>query len=187
MFLTDYIRIYDDAMSHQCCDAFIQTFESSPDTEEIVVADPQEGRQPLRSSIDCVISAHQEFAVLHGAMVHVVDSIVARYQSDVMGKLFPQEFGIENIKMRKYRCGQDHFSYHTDVADYDTARRFVSIIWFLNDVEVGGEAVFPHPLLRIRPRKGRLVMFPSVWMYPHLIEQPHSNDCFVLETYLHYL
>jgi prolyl 4-hydroxylase len=68
--------------------------------------------------------------------------------------------------------------------DYDTARRFLSFIFYLNDVEQGGETVFAN--LRVKPEKGLLLMFPPMWMFPHRGDPPISNTKYILSVYLHY-
>ena len=76
------------------------------------------------------------------------------------------------------------FDTHVDVMDYNSARRFLSFFWYLNDVEIGGETRFYN--LEITPKKGTLVVFPPLWMFPHKGEPPLSGEKYLLSTYLHY-
>ena len=40
--------------------------------------------------------------------------------------------------------------------------------------------------MKIDPKKGRLVMFPPMWMFPHNGKPPISGPKYILSTYLHY-
>ena len=89
--------------------------------------------------------------------------------------------------MKKYDADlDDRFEQHIDVGDHDSARRFLVLFFYLNDVEEGGETTFPRLDLKIKPKRGSVLIFPPMWMYPHAGEQPVSNDKYIVGTYLHY-
>ena len=101
---------------------------------------------------------------------------------------FPSQASNEEIRMKKYSVdGEDNFGYHADVGDYASARRFLVVMFYLNDVEEGGETVFPEYKLAAKPTKGSLLVFPPFWTHPHQAEIPKSNDKYIISTYLHYM
>ena len=86
--------------------------------------------------------------------------------------------------IKRYACAKDQgFQLHFD-ALANVAHRYLVFLWYLNDVQEGGETEFPALGLKIAPRTGRLLMFPPYWMYPHRGLQPISNDKYILSTYL---
>jgi hypothetical protein len=59
---------------------------------------------------------------------------------------------------------------------------------YLNDVEEGGETEFESEFgFTVKPKQGRMVVFPPMWMFPHRGKQPISNSKYILSTYLHYV
>ena len=62
--------------------------------------------------------------------------------------------------------------------------RFLSFLWYLNDVNDGGHTIFND--MKIDARKGRLVIFPPMWMFPHMGEEPISNTKYIMSSYLRY-
>ena len=76
---------------------------------------------------------------------------------------------------------------NADVGDYASAKRFLVVMFYLNDVEEGGQTIFPEYQLAAKPTKGSLMVFPPFWTHPHLAEAPKSNDKYIISTYLHYL
>lgn len=96
----------------------------------------------------------------------------------------------EELRIKRYPAGVGHFDTHVDVADKGTALRALACFWYLNDVERGGETEFfdqaGNVLLSVKPQRGRMVIFPPMWMFPHRGVMPVSNDKFFLGTYLHY-
>lgn len=62
--------------------------------------------------------------------------------------------------------------------------RVVSAIVYLNDVEIGGETAFVLHDCAIKPRAGRVVVFPASWTHPHEGRTPISADKWIMNTFL---
>jgi prolyl 4-hydroxylase len=89
-----------------------------------------------------------------------------------------------DLILKRYRPGLDEqFQTHFDSV-HDVANRYLVFLWYLNDVEKGGETAFPQLGLKISARAGRLLMFPPYWMYQHAGLAPESSDKYILSTYL---
>jgi hypothetical protein len=114
-------------------------------------------------------------------------------QFDIDPKAWPEQVGYEMFRMKRYLPNdRDEFRYHVDVQDYATARRFLVYFFYLNDVEEGGETAFQHnrksPILaKVKPTKGRLLMFPPLWTHPHIGMKPISGPKYIIGGYLHYV
>jgi hypothetical protein len=188
VFITDYIRVYESAFPPDMCDELIRRFEASGDTKHEL--DKMENEEkPIRSYLELGITKdHKDFLDIQAVLMKLTEMASLKYQSEVPVRTFPREIGCETFRVQKFRNGTDDcFKYHVDVQNYASARRFVALNWFLNDVEKGAELYFPHPNIRIQPRQGRLVLYPATWMYPHAVEPCVTGDSYVITTYLHYV
>ena len=67
------------------------------------------------------------------------------------------------------------------------AKRFLNMMWYLNDVEEGGSTEFTEFELEIQPKIGSLLIFPPFWMFPHKGNLLKTGKKYLLSTYLHYL
>ena len=63
------------------------------------------------------------------------------------------------------------------------ARAFVFSI-YLNDVEEGGETEFLHFSKRVKPKKGRIVIWPSAFPYLHRGNSPLSGEKYILTSWM---
>jgi len=72
----------------------------------------------------------------------------------------------EGWQLLKYGVGQ-HFVNHVD--DSKMFPRTVSMSFYINDNYEGGEIEFPRFGLQIKPEPNQLVMFPSNYVYNHLV------------------
>jgi prolyl 4-hydroxylase len=120
-----------------------------------------------------------------GMFRKIIDQALARYNHDIgLPIAIPATPLISELVMKRYRPGQEErFQLHFDAINY-VANRYLVMLWYLNDVAVGGETDFPHLKLTIRPEAGRLLMFPPYWMYQHQGLPPVSGDKYILSTYL---
>jgi hypothetical protein len=188
-FICDYIKVYENALPDDLCNGLIAQFDQSPDvTEEI--EHTSDGKLMVRSHLELNLSKVQGFQEsLQPVLMKITELAVSKYQAELPVRTFPAQIGCEVFRVKKYRGGpdsKDYFAYHTDVNSHSSARRYLALCWFLNDAE-GGEIFFPHPNVKIKPRKGRLTMFPSLWPWPYSVEHPVSDSSYQLLTYLHWL
>jgi len=57
------------------------------------------------------------------------------------------------------------YNYHIDVLKDVTKRRILSMCLYVNDDYEGGEIEFPY--FCHKPKRGEIIVFPSIWLYPH--------------------
>ena len=78
----------------------------------------------------------------------------------------------EGYEILKYNPGE-YFKLHIDDgANWQNHRRTVSAIFFLNDNFGGGEIEFPRQQIKIKPKAGSIIIFPSNFAYPHQVLPP---------------
>lgn len=98
----------------------------------------------------------------------------------------PNTKSTETFRIKRYRPGTgEEFRVHHDAKGY-YCNRYLVLLWYLNDVAEGGETVFPDLGVSIKPKAGRLLMFPPNWCFQHAGLPPISNDKYILSTYLLY-
>ena len=100
----------------------------------------------------------------------------------------PQKFSWEFARIKKYHKNtEDQFAPHVDVGDYASAKRFLAFLVYLNDVEEGGETNFLGINKKLKPKRGRGIIFPPLWMVPHQGQPTISEDKYIFSTYLNYI
>jgi len=180
--LSDLIEVYDDALEPNVCNFLIDFFESNPDLQEIINNDGKPNFTQLNLTENCKIS--EEISNIHNYIISKVFEYKKKYYELIDHRCFPEKHNFEQFRIKKYKNnGEDFFDTHVDVLDYDTARRFLSFMFYLNTVEQGGETSFTD--FRVSPKQGSLLVFPPLWMYPHKGEIPYQNK-YILTGYLHY-
>ena len=99
----------------------------------------------------------------------------------------------EAIHGQKYEIGQ-FYKQHVDYYNEDQmdtyckwmGQRTWTTMLYLNDVEEGGETNFPKLDVAIKPKCGRILLFPANWQYRHSGLPPVSSQKYIVGSYLHY-
>jgi len=88
--------------------------------------------------------------------------------------------------IQKYDNGKGRYIYHNDSkVDWPQKRhRVLTYIFYLNDVDEGGETEF-WKNFRVKPEAGKLVLFPASWLYPHCGRIPYSSDKYIITGWLY--
>ena len=188
--LTDYIRVYDAAVPMDMCNSIKRTFDLDLDHQEYI--DHDKRPQFTQMNITQLYSAgKEEWQSLHYELQkRFIDYASLYIQQMDLGPDFPDKYAFEEYRIKKYySASKDEFADHVDVGDYNSARRFLVMFLYLNDVPEngGGTTDFPKLDLRIRPVAGRMLIFPPTWQYRHAGRPIISGSKYILGTYLHYL
>lgn len=181
--LNDLIQIYDNSIEDYVCDYLIDFFEKSFELQEKI----ENQRLPNFTQINLTENSKvsDEINNIHNYFIQKTFEYRNLYYEFVDERVFPDSHAFEQFRIKRYIPNSNEaFDTHVDVSDYENSRRFLSFIWYLNDVDTGGETQFRD--LIIKPKKGKLVVFPPLWMFPHKGTEPISNQKYIVSTYLHY-
>ncbi len=182
--LNSLIRVYDDVLSPDLCRYLIDFYEQNPDARNRV----DNAQRPSFSQMNFTEIHHrnEESKKAHAMVVAGVNALRGNYYGFVDARCFPADHDLERFRIKKYQNdGNDLFDTHVDVRNRESAGRFLSFIFYLNEVEKGGETIF-FTGVTVKPKAGRVVVFPPLWMFPHKGCAPISGSKYILSTYLLY-
>ena len=158
------IRIYDNAMSPEDCKKIIELFETNKDQIQAF----NTGRKEY-SEID-IDKFETPWSETKEKFISMMKTHMDKFMKDVKIQIsdFPPIIDMENIRIKKYLPNdKDEFKTHVDVLRALIAKRFLVYILYLNDVEEGGETYLPKQNIKVKPKAGRLLMFPPFWTHEH--------------------
>jgi hypothetical protein len=92
----------------------------------------------------------------------------------------------DKFMIQKYNKNEGRFTYHDDFKiDWDLQRyRVITYIWYLNNVENGGETEIWDDF-KIKPETGKLLLFPASWTFPHRGIMPISDNKYIITGWLY--
>lgn len=181
--LRDCVQVFDGALAPSFCTQMIESFNAFA---RFHVANGRGHRAGLEQSAwhELNITPISD-AAFRGFFIREMDVHLARY-NERLGLTIPIPWRpkIDDLCIKRYRANAgERFQPHFDALD-EKAGRYLVFLWYLNDVEDGGETEFCNLGLRVQARTGRLLMFPPYWMFQHAGLAPRSNDKYIISTYL---
>jgi hypothetical protein len=102
-------------------------------------------------------------------------------------------FRFGHINIQKYDAGKGgYFSWHSELGirkddiNCDLLHRALFFVYYLNDVDVGGETELFYQKEKVAPRTGRLILAPAGFTHTHRGNTPESNDKYILTSWIMY-
>ena len=195
---SQFIKCYPKVFDKSVCEDMINLYERlwREETERIqkmsLCYDTQGNK--TCGACDCQrldIMQHEEFAPYINSSIKYLQSTINQYieEAKLHRSQWPRKHGYENMRIKRYFADdkQQH-DLHSDVNSRDTAKRFLSIICYLNDNFEGGETIFPHFNFKTKVETGSVLLFPCSWSYLHKgnpVKKGHAK--YVLGTFLNYI
>ena len=177
--LSDYVKVYEDTLSPEQCQALIDRFEAAPSLHE---ATPSE-----RAFRFAELNVSRHWPETEKQIFGIMMSHFQRYWEELgVGPYWPKKIDVEKLRLKRYLPdGRDRFPPHVDVMNSEESRRFLTAILYLNNPG-GGETNFPGLDISVSPARGRLVIFPPLWIFPHAGLPPRDRPKYILHRYLWY-
>ena len=179
--ISDYIKIYDDMDHTDFYNRCIELFEDN--ISGLSNCNEDWRRCQIYTKLD---SQGQMFEELK----EIIRKVIDRYRKEIANNNISFLKCIEAPNIIRYISddpdGKNLFHSHSDNWSMETASRQLSIIIYLNDVEEGGATTFTDLNISVQPKKGRILVFPSFYTYPHQGEPPVSGRKYILVSWIHY-
>lgn len=185
----DYVRVYNNVLPSVVCDHLIHTIRNSWDKKVV----DHNGR-PTFTELN-INETHPE---LVNNLVSFARYVINQYYGDVQycKDFTPPLRGMEEFRVKCYNGGSDdRFDTHVDVGDITSCKRYLSLLFYLNDDFEGGETSFLdynpdygeyQDMFDIIPKTGSVMVFPPMWMFPHRGRPVISGTKYIMSTYLNY-
>ncbi|MFI2811930.1 2OG-Fe(II) oxygenase [Microbulbifer sp. JSM ZJ756] len=118
---------------------------------------------------------------------------IAQLPDEQLRMLVSGIFHFDGINFQHYRQStggfrhwhSEHYPHPTDPGQ-KSLHRVLFWLLYLNDVEEGGETEFIYQDIRLKPRRGSLVLSPCGFTHTHRGNVPTSGDKYVLTSWVMY-
>ena len=187
----NFVGIFENAYSLEYCKSAIDNFEVAA----------KNGFGYTRQQADSMPKTKKDDVAMFSHSFSKEQDMYAYSLSQDIGRTFNDEFwgkhyrkyadhfsvldeasqhAIYVNKIQKTLVGGGYHLWHFESMSRDTASRVLTYILYLNDVEEGGETEFLYYPMRVKPKAGTLVIFPSGLTHTHRGNPPISNDKYII-------
>jgi hypothetical protein len=187
--IDNFIGVYDNYITPEDCNKAIKIFEDNDKFNKTVNRIGSEQTSVLKKQDQQYFAAANNLDVwwkeLKPMMVNF-DLAWNHYAENTGAKdAYQVPFHFTCLKIQKTLPTEGYHVWHIEHGKgFDNeARAFVFSI-YLNDVEEGGETEFLHFSKRVRPKTGRIVIWPAGFPYIHRGNSPLSGKKYILTSWM---
>ena len=137
---------------------------------------------------------NKDFSELDTLFYNKLRIYLNKYMAKILNKVHTPSINTTDIsdtgyQIQQYKKNTGYYTNHIDSHIYASNQggyeeRVITYIWYLNDINEGGETNFINQF-RIKPVAGRLLIFPSTWSYPHAGLIPISSDKYIVTGWIY--
>jgi prolyl 4-hydroxylase len=90
------------------------------------------------------------------------------------------------FNIQHYRPG-DHFQHiHAERMSFGFIHRVLAWMTYLNDVDDGGETTFHHYGIKVRPERGKTLIWPAEWTHVHSGGMVKAGSKYIITGWMHF-
>ena len=183
---SDLIYENNHALTTETCEEIIQRFRHD-DRKAPGITTSGEVMPELKKSMDLGISDLDEWEGIDQTLYQSLAENLEKYSkqtTEITGQpLWSSKIQDSGYNVKRYRP-DDYYNWHVDCQTYQNGwTRTVACIWYLNEVEEGGETEFAFGH-KVVPMTGKLILFPATWNFPHRGLSPIQGNKYIITSFV---
>tara|TARA_R110000796_G_scaffold53426_2_gene125409 strand:- start:2679 stop:3278 length:600 start_codon:yes stop_codon:yes gene_type:complete len=188
--IENFIGIYDNYITAEECDKAIKLFENQDKFNNTLNRIGFEKASVLQKQDQQFFAASNNLDVWYEDLKSMIINFEMAFKHYVDNTGAADAYGVPCfhftcLKIQKTLPTEGYHIWHIEhnKGFESEPRAFVYSI-YLNDVEEGGETEFLHFSKRVKPKKGRIVIWPAGFPYVHRGNPPISNKKYLLTSWM---
>lgn len=156
-----------EALPGFLCDNMIERFEQhAEDQYQGRAGSDQLLNNSLKKTTDLIVSGKPHWQDVDNNLFRSLAMALNEFREAFPYFANMQRFQDMGYNLQRYQAGE-YYHWHVDADNLQLASRQLVALWYLNDVEHGGETEFLHQNVKVRPQQGKLILFPPFWTHEH--------------------
>jgi hypothetical protein len=196
--MDEFIYVKERSLESDICDKLIDHFEKNTKFQYKGLIGKNNNKQCVdikqKNTIDMSfkfddISNDENFLVILNTLKNVLNKSFFEYIEYLNNNydifLNKKDYSYRGMQMQKYIANDGIFKFHNDFKIEAEIKKYriINFLWYLNDVNVGGETEFSNEY-KIKPEKGKLILFPSEWFFYHKGNIPISDNKYIITGWI---
>jgi len=187
--IENHIGIYDGFILPSECEQSIKTFEERVKFKKTFNRMQSEGTSGHLKN-DEAANFYYDIDVWYKDLKNILvnfDIALKHYETHTSIKNYIgiNNFEYTSIKIQKTLPSQGYHIWHVEKGPgLDYLRRALAFTIYLNDIEEGGETEFLYQSTRVKPKKGRIAIWPASFPYVHRGNPPLSGEKYIMTSWL---
>ena len=171
-------------------DGLIEFFESNPDLHVQGSQGGQKVNKAIKDSTDITVYPldleEQKYQAVSVYMEHLRECYLDYLEQWEFLKTFLTRVHVGPFNIQKYEEGGHFGELHSERTSLNCLHRTLVWMTYLNDVESGGETEFPMFGLKVKPEKGKTLIWPAEWTHAHFGGVVEKGNKYIITGWMHF-
>ena len=187
--ITNFIGVYDNYITQDECNKAIKIFEDQNKFNKTVNRIDFENAPILKKQDQQFFAGPENIEIWWEDLKSMIINFDMAFNHYIKNTGADDAYGcpfhFTNLKIQKTLPTEGYHLWHVEhnKGFQSEPRAFVFSI-YLNDVEEGGETEFLHFSKRVKPKTGRIVIWPAAFPYIHRGNPPLSGKKYILTSWM---
>jgi|TARA_B110000483_G_C18201448_1_gene545434 hypothetical protein len=196
-----FIGIFENAINHNTCDKIIEHFKLVQHNNLTLNRQQidQRIKKTEKDTLNYFLKDQRFDRDIQETIISKTDNwILDEFKNSVWGcyNAYSEKFGILNdlgkhslsthVKIQKSLPSQGYHMWHCESDSMATSHRMALVLMYLNDVDEGGETEFLYQSLRVKPKKGSIIICPADFSHTHRGNPPLAGEKFIITTWIEF-
>lgn len=172
-----------NALPAALCDNMIERFEQhTEDQYQGRIGQTASQDNSIKKTTDLVVSGKDHWKDVDNNLFRSMGLAIKEFREAY--PYFKGPFKDMGYGIQRYNPGE-FYHWHIDGGSHDFSQRQLVALWYLNDVPgPGGETEFLFQEVKIKPEKGKLVLFPPFWTHEHRAVTLNEGVKYIATTWI---
>ena len=172
-----------NALPAELCNDMIQRFEAQTDEQfQGRIGQTASQNNSIKKTTDLIISGKDHWKDVDNNLFRSMGIAIKEFREAY--PYFKGPFKDMGYGIQRYNPGE-YYHWHIDGGSHDFSQRQLVAIWYLNDVPGPGvETEFLFQNVKIKPEKGKLVLFPPFWTHEHRAVTLNEGVKYIATTWI---
>jgi len=172
-----------NALPDALCDDMIARFEQHAEEQyQGRIGQTVSQDNSIKKTTDLVVSGKDHWKDVDNNLFRSMGMAIKEFRETY--PYFKGPFKDMGYGIQRYNPGE-YYHWHIDGGSHDFSQRQLVALWYLNDVPgPGGETEFLFQDIKIKPEKGKLVLFPPFWTHEHRAVTLNEGVKYIATTWI---
>jgi hypothetical protein len=187
--ITNFIGVYDNYITEQECNKAIKLYEEQNKFNNTINRIGGESASILQKQDQQFFAVPKNLNIWWESLKPMMVNFDLAWNHYVQNTGANDAYGVPfyftDLKIQKTLPTEGYHVWHLEHGKgFDLEPRAFVFSIYLNDVEEGGETEFLHFSKRVKPKKGRIVIWPAGFPYVHRGNPPLSGEKYILTSWM---
>lgn len=187
--MSKFIRVYNNVIPKKLCKEIVKLFEASPEYQDAGKTASGYVNEDFKITTDIHLPMdNKQWKEIDDKLSICVRKAITRYVKDnkLNGFICGQFKDTGYVFQRYLPNNKDQFRWHSDCSSLAVCNRALAAVFYLNDVEEGGETEFRDNDLVVKPKAGSVLLFPPNFTTIHRGKKTKSGPKYIMTTFYTY-